>query len=357
MPRKRTRPTRRQYQTVLDRRIRAMRAAWLASIGAMVAGASVSDLENEIRIGNIDGALEASNFDEAHLSPVALAMAQTFLSGGELASMYWPPVPRRPKGPKVKFRFDVLNPRGEATVRSQQLAYVREIVTEQRDAMRYVITDGFRQGQNPRATALDIVGRIDKRTKRRTGGVIGLTEAQTKWSAAAKEELNSGNKTLLKRYLTRQRRDKRFDGSVINEILGLKKMTQKTKDAAARSYNNRLLKMRGDAGARTETLGAMNAASLESVLQLIETGSVREQDVTKVWDATGDSRTRETHKEADGQDRRVGDRFQVGDSLMRYPGDPEGSAKERIQCRCWMRFEIDFAAAEAAKKEQARFFQ
>lgn len=81
--------------------------------------------------------------------------------------------------------------------------------------------------------------------------------------------------------------------------------------------------------ARTEVLSAYNGST-----ELI--GRNLPSDIVngKEWLATSDDRTREDHMIADGQQVATGEAFTVGDSEMQYPGDPEGSAAEAINCRC-----------------------
>jgi hypothetical protein len=80
--------------------------------------------------------------------------------------------------------------------------------------------------------------------------------------------------------------------------------------------------------ARTETTGAYNAGSLDAAY-------VEGQRV-KVWMATGDDRTRDTHLAASGQCVPVEDDFTVGGVPLAMPGDPSGPGHETIQCRCTM---------------------
>ena len=54
------------------------------------------------------------------------------------------------------------------------------------------------------------------------------------------------------------------------------------------------------------------------------------------WLATSDSRTRPTHRAAEGQRVPVGQPFIVGGAELRFPGDPSGPPQEVIQCRCTM---------------------
>lgn len=57
-------------------------------------------------------------------------------------------------------------------------------------------------------------------------------------------------------------------------------------------------------------------------------------DMVKEWGSTDDKRTRESHREADGQRREMNLPFDVGGSKLMYPGDPDGDADEVINCRC-----------------------
>lgn len=79
--------------------------------------------------------------------------------------------------------------------------------------------------------------------------------------------------------------------------------------------------------ARTEThaaanFGAHSAAKASSLT------------MKKEWSSTNDERTRTTHREVSSEPIGMDERFKVGESYMLYPGDPAGSAKETINCRC-----------------------
>lgn len=84
--------------------------------------------------------------------------------------------------------------------------------------------------------------------------------------------------------------------------------------------------------ARTETIGASNAASLYAADSSGVVGK-------KTWLAASDPRTRPSHVSADGQTVDIKKAFQVGTSKMQHPGDPNGGARETVNCRCSMVFE------------------
>lgn len=84
--------------------------------------------------------------------------------------------------------------------------------------------------------------------------------------------------------------------------------------------------------ARTETMAAVNAGALRAAqLDADERGDVAP---FKVWLSTMDSRTRDTHREADQQRTLLTEPFRVGGAPLLFPGDPNGPADEVIQCRC-----------------------
>jgi hypothetical protein len=97
--------------------------------------------------------------------------------------------------------------------------------------------------------------------------------------------------------------------------------------AAIRSEALATSRWRAEMIARTETLGAVNAASLQTV-------KVSGAASYKVWTAAQDSHVRDTHAEADGQTVPVGQPFQVGSGQLDHPGDPSGPPEEVINCRC-----------------------
>lgn len=83
--------------------------------------------------------------------------------------------------------------------------------------------------------------------------------------------------------------------------------------------------------ARTEALGALNAGRYAAHLQI---AADSDTPMDRVWLSTLDSRTRVTHRRADGQRKPIGTPFTVGGAPLWYPGDPLGPAQEVIQCRC-----------------------
>lgn len=66
----------------------------------------------------------------------------------------------------------------------------------------------------------------------------------------------------------------------------------------------------------------------------------RGADLVKIWDASLDARTRDSHVKVDGEIREVKKRFSNG---LMYPGDSAGKASEVINCRCRSRTDARWA--------------
>jgi uncharacterized protein with gpF-like domain len=79
---------------------------------------------------------------------------------------------------------------------------------------------------------------------------------------------------------------------------------------------------------RTETHRVASFAN-ETVAE-----SMNIRGTVKEWVAIQDERTRFAHSIASGQRTALEGRFVVGGELLKYPGDPMGSAGNTINCRC-----------------------
>ena len=85
--------------------------------------------------------------------------------------------------------------------------------------------------------------------------------------------------------------------------------------------------------ARTQTTRIENLARLDAYKVVEKQG----YKIVKQWVAVGDNRTRDAHKHADGQMVEMNEAFKVGGEKLMYPGDPNGSPENIINCRCTMR--------------------
>lgn len=325
---------------------RAIYKAFMTAISEVKDQAVIAELAALINVGDINGVIDLLQLSPATYTQLEESIRAAYAVGGATGAAQLGRIPT-PKGTLV-LRFDTRSPDAEKWLRELSSTRIVEIAEETRNVVRTVLTENIAKGNNPRTAALDLVGRIDSTTKKRTGGVIGLTEQQGTWSIKAREELEELNPN----YLTRELRDKRLDGAFKKAIKTGEPLNQAQIDAAISRMQNNTLRYRGTNIARTESLSALSEGQNQAVKQALETAELDGDFTLKYWDASGDSRTRPAHTEAEDRysDGIPYDQpFIVGGRAMMWPRDPAGGAGNVINCRCRLVTKVNFAG-KAAKE-------
>ncbi|RZZ90599.1 phage minor head protein [Pseudoxanthomonas winnipegensis] len=335
---------------------------------AQVRGKAVVPLIAELlQAGRVDEVMQVLGLDEAQFTDLGEALRDAYKAGGQQATTEMPRIrlsldpgitgsyQPRSQSPVLTIRFDLRNPVAEQWVREASSKLITEILDSQREAIRNTLAQGIAAGRNPRQTALDIVGRTAE-TGRRSGGIVGLTSQQAGFVSNVRAELASGDPKLMGHYFTRGRRDRRLDGIVRRAIAAGKPVGQADIDKIAGRYADRLLQLRGDMIARTESIASMAAGREEGYRQQIAAGNLDPENVTGTWDTAGDNHVRHSHAAMNGQQRKFGQPFQSpSGAQMLYPGDTSQGAgpEEIIGCRCHKQYRINMAA-EALRGQQVR---
>jgi len=315
-----------------------IRQAFLSSIYSIRDGAQIDLIEKLMKRGDIEGAIRAVGLDPTKFRVFDSTVAKAYESGGWHTSSHLPKL-REPSGHKIEIVFDVRNVSAEAWLRDHSSNAIKEIVNDQRTMIRDALRDGMEAGENPRTVALDLVGKINKTTGRREGGLIGLTSSQEKWVREYAKEVAAGDSKALLRKL----RDKRFDPAIKRAIKNDSPIPAKQQEAMVRAYKNRALKYRADTIARTEAMASLHEAQNEAMKQAIEKGQVDLATVKKVWHSAGDGRVRDTHAALNGKSVSFNSSFvSPSGARLKFPGDPSAPAAEIINCRCWSDIKIDF---------------
>jgi hypothetical protein len=320
--------------------------AFMKAVDDLKGAANLQRVIAAVTAGDIGAAMSALHLDAAAYGPVLDAIQGGYTEAGQGAAAYFPPL-KTPSGVAMVVRFDVRNLRAEAWLRQNSSRLVTRILSDQRAAIRSRLQEGLSRGDNPTTTALNIVGRINPATRKREGGIIGLTAQQTGYVANARAELTSGDAAQLRNYLNREQRDRRYDGAVKQAISGKQPMTVAMADKAARSYENRLLKLRGNTIGRTETLTALRAAKHEAYKQAVDAGGVSGGGIRRTWRDAGDGRVRHSHSVMDGETVGMDEPFTApSGAKMMYPGDTTMGAgpEETVNCRCDVDYRVDFLA-------------
>lgn len=320
--------------------------AFKESIADIRSNVALKRIVEALEKNDISAAIDAMNIDRAAYAPVQRAISDAYAAGGATTVAAMPRLLDR-SGARVVVRFDVRNVRAENWLRDKSSTLVTNILDDQRSSLRTAIEAGYRRGDGPRKIALDLVGRVNRASGKREGGLIGITSQQAAFSQTARAELTSGDAALLRSYLERSRRDKRFDSIVLEAMKTGEPIPAGTADRMIAAYENRLLDLRSEMIARTETVEAVNAANLEAFSQGLEKTGYTTSAVTRVWRSAHDDRVRHTHAGMDGQEVQGMDAPFVSPSgaQLMYPGDTSLGAgpSETIGCRCSVEINLDFS--------------
>lgn len=335
---------RQELEALVDVFTPRLRDAFLAAIYDIVDNVILEDVIRAIRDGDIERAFQALGFNEAAMRPLVKQLEEAYETGGVLTGATYPKYLATASGRGV-FRFDVRNSRAEAYLRDKSSGLVKDIETSIRTNLQETLRQGMVRGDNPRVTALNIVGRYDNSVGHRVGGVIGLAPNQVEWVDNFRSKLVNLDPSF-KRY---KLRDERFDSVVERAIAEGRQLSEADIDRMVTRYKDKALKWRGDNIARTESMQALNASEYEAAKQVVDMGAVPADNVKREWDATGDRKTRHSHALMDGQTVGLNEPFvsPVTNAKLMYPGDTslDAPASEIAQCRCRQKVKISWLKA------------
>lgn len=331
-----------------------IRKAFMASVDDLRSGANLQGIVAALERGDVEAAIRAVNLDPAAFRPLDRAIAGAFDAGGVTTTAAISSAATRSGIRSVVFRFDARDPRAETWLITHSSTMVTRIIDDQRVAIREALRSGMEAGINPRTMALDITGRINRVTGRREGGLIGLTAPQEAFSRNAMNELLSGDRALLQNYLTRGRRDKRFDRTVIAAIRDGVPIDRATAEKMVGRYRDGLLNLRGETIGRLEAKAALHQSERESFLQAADTAAVDRRDIKRTWRHSGGKDARHQHVAMSGQTVGIDEPFIAPDGTrLMFPCDPSAPVSHTANCHCQVDTTIDFLGALAREETAA----
>lgn len=320
-------------------------AAFLAAIGDIRRTVDVGLVTRLIEGGDIEGAIRAMRFEASLFGPIDRALEESYRGGG-IAAIKGLPVIRDPfDGGRVALGFDARSPRAERWARDTSSRLIVGIVEDQRTMAREAIRQGLEAGRGPRSTALDIVGRVNKVTGRREGGLLGLDGPRADRLRIVGDGMQTPegvrglvikrkDGTLVMRYKVNSATETR----ILRAYKAGGAVPEPDRVLSMKQYSNQLLRDRGETIARTETITAYRAGRHDGFAQLVDSGVIRDDQIERVWSATGGPRTRDTHEGMNGETvTGIDTPWNVNGSQMLYPGDTSmgAAAEETINCRCF----------------------
>jgi hypothetical protein len=329
------------FDQLVDKFEPAVREAFMESydrIKANVTPAMLRRIVAELDRGNIEAAIELLNIDRAAFAPIELAVADTFNRGGIIMAG---------ELGRAQISFGVRNLVAEAILARYSAELVTRELEQTKALIRFQLSEGLSRGDNPTRSALDMVGRVDRVSGRRTGGYIGLSGPQERTQAKARQALISGDVEGMRDYLNLRQRDRRFDRAIIKAIEAGQPISRADADRIIGRLNDRQLRYRADVISTNETFNALSMAKNEGIRQAIESGRVDVRAVTLTWKHTpGQEHPRLQHAAMDGQTVPFGQPFVAPDgTLIAFPHAPGLPARHTVGCKCQFSVKIDYAAA------------
>ncbi len=294
----------------------------------------IADLEAAIRADDIGRTLDILQIDADTLDPLRVELETAYVAGGQVAIATIPKDQNLPNGTKANIRFTGQREREAAQVRVRIDLLVGDINTDNENKLRVIIADAKERGINPRQSALDIVGRVNRDTGQREGGVLNLTSKDDATVRDVQRGLAGGDRDRFNSYFNLKSRNKSLDGLVRREF-NAGKVSADTLRKVRNGMTNGLLFERGRRFARTETLGAFGDGRDMAYQRIIESG-ISDGGV-HIWDTTGDGVVRGSHTNADRQERPFGVPFDVNGQRLLRPRDRSlgANAAETVNCRCF----------------------
>lgn len=312
----------------------ALAQEWLAAIRSIASSVTLKALIAELERGNLDTALRMLDIRPDRFARFEAGILSAYNAGGQavVGSM---PALREPSGARVNLTWGVRNLPAEQAMRLHAASLVDDLVGEQLTIARQVLTDGLSRGQNPRQTALGLVGKIDLRAKLRTGGVLGNTPSVVERLDKLYLGLRSGDAEVMKAYLGYAWRNKQLEGHVKRALADGASVPAEAVDRIVRAYSNKALMERGKALALTETNIALAKAQRDAFQQQIDAGKLEAGDVTKTWGRSISREKRADHLAMVGQTVPFDQPFVLPDGIQcTGPHDPSLPAHHLVGCKC-----------------------
>lgn len=296
-----------------------MAAAYLAEVRAVESAATVAEVERLIAEDDRDGLAVLLSLGSLTLFTELFRTA--FIQGAqnELAG---------------RWRFDS----NTWAVINLLMGEYRSISDTSAMDLRKTIDVVLANGNTTRNKALDLLG-VKGTTARRTGGMVGLPVQMSEWVESARQQLLSGDRAAMRAYLTRKLRDTAYDRFVVPGA----KLTIEQANTITRAYSARLLQSYAKQLAQTYAQQAYNAGRNHAIQQLLDNGTITQDQVQKKWRTMRDERVRHSHATMNNQ--RVGftEPFVSGlGGLLMYPGDTSLGASDAdiYNCRCSSEYTI-----------------
>lgn len=286
--------------------------------------AFLRDVRSDAVIREVANALERRDFERAfkivdsYIARFSAVIPRAFQRAARL-EMEHASETLKPLAGVVALSFDPGDLRAAQLMRRAQLQFIRDFSAEQRRATTRALSEALATGAGPIEAA------------RAFRDSIGLSTYQQGVVSNYRRLLVNGEAEALDRAV----RDRRFDSTVRSAVRTGEPLSSAQINRMTDRYRERFIMLRAETIARTESTRVTSMARQEAFRQTVDDLGLDRSQLRRVWNATHDARTRDSHRDMDGQEVAFDQPFVsgLGNRLM-YPGDPSAPIEDTIQCRC-----------------------
>ena len=313
--------------------VRPIREAWLDAIRKFLQSVSDEQVASVLKsegyytkaYSSVDDLLDVlGGYIAEGVTPI---MTDAWLaSGRKITSLL-------PKGALLApFSFDTARVSALNTAGGYRAAFITEVTRSQRQTISQIINRGLVEGTSRAAVA------------RQIRASIGLTSMQERWIENYRNQLTALDPSVFDRAL----RDRRSDRLLSRLMESGDALSADQIDNMVERYRQRMVKYRAETIARTESLRAMRMGEWDALMAADNAG-VLSPLLRRFWVVNADERLRVYHAPIPSMNpdgRAIDEPFQTPLGLMRFPLDPNGTAKNVVNCRCYVVYRMPTASGE-----------
>lgn len=253
----------------------------------------------------------------------------------------------------VSFAFNSLNPRLITWLQTYSLRLIRQISDGTREGIRQYLTQGMRDGKNPKAVARQIkgiIGLTDKQAQavynyRKELETFHLKRSAGSWGLGNKIDQVNGTQVFrpgednapLDGIGQRRLRDLRYDGQLKRALQTGKALKPEQIDKMVAAYQRKYLAYRSRTIARTEAIRTTNMGIQDAWQQALDKGAVKEDFTRKKWIVSADERLCQVCGPIPGLNPPKGIKHQQ--SFM-TPDGPQMLPPMHPNCRCTVFYRV-----------------
>lgn len=273
---------------IADAAVPKVRQLFLEAIERIKTAVKTQELQAAIESGNVDAVVRVLDLEQEMKTALGPEITKPLEDAMLEAGRETPAKTFPTGGGRLSMRFDMANPRVADFVRQYDFGLIRQVSQETRDAIRGVVLDAMQFGGHPREQA------------RQIREMIGLTTRQSQavinYRSALEEEERPADQ--------------------------IERMTAK--------YRQKMLRLRAENIARTETLRAANAGQDLAWRQAADGGLLNSSSLRIGWLVTPDDRLCEFCEavpDLNPDGIKLGESFDTDFGPVQYP-------PLHPQCRC-----------------------